>query len=423
MSESTLSAETSSAPTKTLIFVALIVFIDMMGIGLIVPVLPGLLEEITGEGLDRTAEIGGWLLFAYALMQFLFAPIIGGLSDRFGRRPVLLVTLFALGVDYLIMALAPDLLWLFIGRVLSGIMGASWAAANSCIADVASAEDRGKYFGIMGAAGGSGFVIGPAIGGIIGEYGVRLPFFASAIMGIAGAVLGYFILKETLPKERRRAFTFARANPLGTLIQMSRNPIVIGFIVVIFFMQLAGQSQMSVWSYHTQLVFDWSERDIGFSVALFGVIIAAVQGGLTGPVIAKIGPQKTALLGFALSFPAFYLFAFADASWMMIVGILFGGLGGLTFPALQQMMSARVSEDAQGELQGAIASAMSITSIIGPLIMTRTFGAYADDVGVYFPGAPYLVAAALSLVGIGIAIGIIAKMKAGPVGSDATATP
>ena len=182
--------ESGKATTSTLIFVALIVFIDMVGIGLIVPVLPGLLEELTGEGLDRTAEIGGWLLFAYALMQFLFAPIIGGLSDRFGRRPVLLVTLFALGVDYLIMALAPDLMWLFIGRVLSGIMGASWAAANSCIADVASKEERGKLFGIMGAAGGSGFVIGPAIGGIIGEYGVRLPFFASAYLAIVGAAVG-----------------------------------------------------------------------------------------------------------------------------------------------------------------------------------------------------------------------------------------
>ena len=403
--------ESGKATTSTLIFVALIVFIDMVGIGLIVPVLPGLLEELTGEGLDRTAEIGGWLLFAYALMQFLFAPIIGGLSDRFGRRPVLLVTLFALGVDYLIMALAPDLMWLFIGRVLSGIMGASWAAANSCIADVASKEERGKLFGIMGAAGGSGFVIGPAIGGIIGEYGVRLPFFASAFLAIVGAAVGYFILKETLPRERRRAFTFARANPLGTLTQMSRNPVVIGFIAVIFFMQLAGQSQMSVWSYHTQLMFDWSERDSGCSVAVVGIVIALVQGGVTGPVIARIGPERTAMLGFLLSFPAFYLFAFAQSSWIMIVGILFGGLGGLTFPALQQMMSARIAEDAQGELQGAVASAMSITSIIGPLIMTGAFGAFADDEGIYFPGAPYLIAAAFSLIGIAIAIWNIARMR------------
>ncbi|WP_298466229.1 TCR/Tet family MFS transporter [uncultured Erythrobacter sp.] len=396
---------------------ALIVFIDMVGIGLIVPVLPGLLEEITGESLDRTAEIGGWLLFAYALMQFTFAPVIGGLSDRFGRRPVLLVTLFMLGIDYAIMAWAPTLFWLFIGRILSGIMGASWAAANSCIADVASPDERGKLFGILGAAGASGFVIGPAIGGVLGEFGVRLPFIAAAVLGIGGAILGYFFLRETLPVERRRTFTMARANPLGTLIQMSRNPIVLGFIIVIFFMQLAGQSQMSVWSYHTQLVFNWSELDIGLSVTLFGIIVAFVQGGLTGRVIAAIGPERTAILGFLLAMPAYYLFAFAQSGWFMIVGIVFGGLGGLTFPALQQMMSERVAEDAQGELQGAIASAMSITSIIGPLIMTATFGAYADDTGLFFPGAPYLLAAMISLIGLLIAARNIRRMgpKSKPV--------
>jgi len=358
----------------------------------------------------ESAQIGGWLLFAYALMQFLFAPVIGGLSDRFGRRPVLLITLFALGIDYAIMAWAPTLFWLFLGRIVAGIMGASWAAANSCIADLATPEERGKFFGIMGAAGASGFVIGPAIGGLLGEMGVRLPFIASAALALAGAVIGFFYLRETLPPERRRAFSLARANPLGTLVQMGRNPIVLGFIAVIFFMQLAGQAQMSIWSYHTQLVFDWSLKDIGYSVALFGLILAFVQGGLTGAVISKIGPRKTALLGFLLASPTFFLFAFAQSSGFMIVGIIFGSFGGLTFPALQQMMSERVAEDAQGELQGAIASAMSITSIIGPVIMTSVFSTFADDEGVYFPGAPYLLAAMLSFTGIAIAIWNIARM-------------
>ena len=403
-------AANGKGPTSTLTFVALIVFIDMVGIGLIVPVLPGLLEEITGKGLDETAGIGGWLLFAYALMQFLFAPIIGGLSDRFGRRPVLLITLALLGLDYAIMAWAPTLFWLFVGRIVSGVMGASWAAANSCIADVASAQERGKYFGIMGAAGATGFVIGPAIGGFMGEFDVRLPFVAAAALGIGGAIFGFFVLKETLPVERRRNFALARANPLGTLIQMSRNPVVLGFIAVIFFAQLAGQAQMSVWSYHTQLVLGWTEWHIGLSVALFGVIVAFVQGGLTGLVIAKMGPARTAMLGFFLALPAYYLFAFASASWMMVVGILFGGLGGLTFPSLQQMMSERIAEDSQGELQGAIASAMSITSIIGPLIMTATFGAFADESGIYLPGAPYLLAAALSLIALAIAAATIRRM-------------
>lgn len=404
------TAGPAPSPTSTLTLVALIVFIDMVGIGLIVPVLPDLLEEVTGKGLAESAQIGGWLLFAYALMQFLFAPVIGGLSDRFGRRPVLLITLFALGIDYAIMAWAPTLFWLFLGRIVAGIMGASWAAANSCIADLATPEERGKFFGIMGAAGASGFVIGPAIGGLLGEMGVRLPFIASAALALAGAVIGFFYLRETLPPERRRAFSLARANPLGTLVQMGRNPIVLGFIAVIFFMQLAGQAQMSIWSYHTQLVFDWSLKDIGYSVALFGLILAFVQGGLTGAVISKIGPRKTALLGFLLASPAFFLFAFAQSSGFMIVGIIFGSFGGLTFPALQQMMSERVAEDAQGELQGAIASAMSITSIIGPVIMTSVFSTFADDEGVYFPGAPYLLAAMLSFTGIAIAIWNIARM-------------
>lgn len=400
----------ASSTKSTLAVVAFIVFTDMVGIGLIVPVLPDLLEEVTGKGLAQSALIGGQLLAAYALMQFLFAPIIGGLSDQFGRRPVLLFTLFVLGIDYAIMAWAPTLFWLFLGRIIAGIMGASWAAANSCIADLAKPEERGKLFGIMGAAGGSGFIIGPFIGGILGDIGVRLPFIASSVLAITGAVIGFFYLRETLSPQRRRRFTLARANPLGTLLQMSRNPIVLGFITVVFFMQLAGQAQMSVWSYHTKLMFDWTPTDIGYSVALFGVILAFVQGGLTGAVIARIGPRKTALLGFLLASPAFFLFAFAQSGWFMIAGIVFGSLGGLTFPALQQMMSERVAGDAQGELQGAIASAMSITSIIGPIMMTSTFGMFADDEGIYFPGAPYLLAAMLSLTGIAIAVWIIQRM-------------
>lgn len=394
---------TEKAPTSTLFFVALIVFIDMVGIGLIVPVLPGLLEELTGQTLDRTAEIGGWLLFSYALMQFLFAPVVGGLSDRFGRRPVLLATLFILGIDYAIMAWAPTLLWLFVGRVMSGIMGASWAAANSCIADVASIQERGKYFGILGAAGAGGFVIGPGLGGLLGTIDVRFPFIAAAILAIAGALAGFFLLKETLPTDRRRAFSAKRANPLGTLIQMARIPVVLGFLAVVFFMQLAAQSHQSVWAYHTELVFDWDRLEIGLSVALFGIMLVIVQGGVTGKVIERIGAKRTIMLGFLLSLPANFLFAFAPSGSFMIVGILIGSLGGMTFPAMQQIMSAHVADDAQGELQGAIASTMSITAIFGPLIMTATFGAFADAQGLYFPGAPYLLAAMLALAAIAIA--------------------
>ncbi|MEP5740576.1 MAG: MFS transporter, partial [Marinomonas sp.] len=267
---------------STLFFVAFIIFIDMMGIGLIVPVMPSLLESMTGLGEDQTAEIGGWLLFAYAIMQFLFAPIIGGLSDQYGRRPVLLITLFLLGIDYIIMAVAPDLWWLFVGRLISGVMGASWAAANSCVADVATAQERGKLFGIMGGAGAFGFVVGPAIGGVLGEYSVRLPFAASGSLAILGAVLGLFLLRETLPKDRRRSFTFGRANPLGTIIQMSKTPIVLGFLGVIFLLQMAAQATMAVWSYYTRLQLNWSELDIGLGATLYGVLLVISQAGLTG---------------------------------------------------------------------------------------------------------------------------------------------
>ena len=414
MSPPETPVQTPKAAKTTLFFVALIVFIDMLGIGLIVPVLPGLLEEVTGLGIDRTAQIGGWLLFAYALMQFTFAPVIGGLSDRFGRRPVLLVTLFILGIDYAIMAWAPTLFWLFVARILSGIMGASWAAANSCIADVAGPAERGKYFGIMGAAGAGGFVIGPAIGGLLGSVDVRLPFIAAAVLAIAGAVAGYLLLQETLPKERRRPFSAGRANPLGTLIQMARNPIVLGFLGVVFFMQLGAQSHQSVWAYHTELVLGWNEVEIGLSVALFGILLMLVQGGLTGKVIARIGARRTIILGLLVSFPGNLFFAFATESNMMIYGIVLGSLGGVVFPAMQQMMSATVAEDAQGELQGAIASTMSITAIIGPLMMTAAFGAFADAEGIYFPGAPYLLAALFALVAIGLAGWNIARSAREP---------
>lgn len=390
----------SARPKSVLILVAFIVFIDMVGIGLIVPVMPALLRELTGASVAHAAEIGGWLLFAYATMQFLFAPVIGGLSDRFGRRPILLITLALLGVDYAIMAAAPDLWWLFVGRLLSGIMGASWAAANSCVADIASRHERGKFFGILGGAGASGFVIGPAIGGLLGNADARLPFVAAAVLALAGAAVGFFVLRETLPMERRRALSWSRANPLGTLIQMSRTPLVLRMLGVILILQLAAQCQISVWSFYNTLKFGWSELQIGLSVALFGSLLAITQGGLTGPIIARIGPARTGLLGLCTATPAYLIFAFAETSWMMIAGIFVGMGAGVSFPAMQQMMSERIAEDAQGELQGAVASVVSITSIFGPLVMSGLFGTFADREGLYFPGAPYLLAALLGLVAL-----------------------
>ncbi len=401
-------------PQSILLFVAFIVFIDMMGIGLILPVMPSLITDLTGASIDRAAEIGGWLLFSYAMMQFLFAPVIGGLSDRFGRRPVLLTTLFLLGLDYAIMAWAPDLVWLFIGRIISGIMGASWAAANSCVADVAKPAERGKFFGILGGAGAFGFVIGPGLGGILGEYGDRLPFIAASILALVGTAIGIVILKETLPEDKRRAFSLSRANPMGSIVQMSKTRLVIGFLSAIFVLQLAAQAQIAVWAYWLIERFDWSKLEIGLSVALFGILLALVQGVLTGPVIARVGERRTALISLMFGMPAYLCFAFAPSDAFVYIGIVIGAASGFAFPAMQQMMSSRISEDAQGELQGAVASMISLTSIFGPVVMTMIFGAYADSEGLYFPGAPFLVGTALMALSVFIYIITVRRYYSAP---------
>lgn len=385
---------------RNLLVLAFIMFIDMAGIGLIMPVMPSLIGNLGDVGIDRAAEIGGWLLFSYALMQFLFSPVIGGLSDRFGRRPVLLVTLALLGVDYAVMAWAPTLAWLFVGRIVSGIMGASWAAANSCIADSIPPERRGAAFGLLGGAGASGFVLGPAIGGFIGQFGDRLPFAAAAVMCFAGVGLGLVFFRETLPESKRRAFDILRANPFGTLIQMARVPLVIGCLTAIFFMQLAAQSQISVWAYYGTAKFGWTPLVIGATIAFYGVLLAIAQGFLSGRAIARFGPVPTAITSLCFAVPSFLILAFAPATPIVVLGMVIGSLAGMCFPAMQQLMTQRIAEDAQGELQGSIASAISLTSILGPPIMTGVFGAYADDIGLYMPGAPFVLSAALMLVAV-----------------------
>jgi MFS transporter, DHA1 family, tetracycline resistance protein len=380
--------------------IAFIVFIDMAGIGLIVPVMPRLVMGLSGEGAYRAAEIGGWLLFAYAIMQFIFSPVIGGLSDRFGRRPILLVTLAALGVDYAMMAWAPTLAWLFVGRMISGVMGATWAAANSCVADVIEPDKRGGVYGLLGGAGAAGFVLGPALGGAFGLLGDRVPFIVAAVLCLIGAAYGAYALKETLPPEKRRAFSFARANPFGTMLQMAKTPLVLGCLVTIFFMQFAAQSNFAVWSYYGTLQFDWGPLTIGATVALFGMLLAVIQGLLVGKVIGRFGAVPTAVYSLCFAIPSYLIIGFAGSTEIAILGLVVGSITGLTFPAMQSLMTTRIAEDAQGELQGAIASIVSLTSIIGPPAMTGVFGAYSDNIGLLFPGAPYMLATALMVVAV-----------------------
>lgn len=383
--------------------VAFIVFVDMLGLGLIIPVMPQLISELADTNIEGAAEIGGLLMFSYAGMQFLFAPTIGGLSDRFGRRPVLLTTLFLLSVDYAIMVFAPTLVWLVIGRLTSGIMGASWAAANSCVADCVPPQKRGQAFGMLAGAGAAGFVLGPAIGGLAGEFGTRIPFVIAACLAMFGVVMGLVFLKETLPKNLRRGFDLARANPLGSIMQMSKTPYVLACLSAIFFLQLSMQAQISIWAYWGELKFGWTPSVTGYTASLYGVMLGFSQAVLTGRSVHRFGAANTAKYALLFGIPSYLLLAFAESTTSVVLAIFIGAIAGMTLPALQSLMSMNVADDAQGELQGSIASTLSLTAVIGPVVMTQTFAHFADGSGIYFPGAPFL----LSVISLLIAIIIL----------------
>lgn len=385
--------------TPTLKLVAFILFVDMLGIGLIMPVMPRLIGELSGAGLARSAETGGWLLFVYAAMQFLCAPVVGGLSDQFGRRPVLLATLFLLGIDYAVMALAPSLGWLFVGRAISGVMGASWAAANSCVADCVAAERRGAAFGVLGGAGAAGFVLGPALGGLAGTLDTRLPFALASGLALIGSAAGWFWLKETLSPARRRRFEIARANPLGALVQMVRVPFVAAIIAAIFLIQLSAQAQFSIWAYWGEQTFGWGPLTSGLTVTFYGILGGLFQAGLSGKAIARFGAARAACFGVVFGLPSYALLACAGSTQTVLLAIVIGTVTGISFPAMQQMMTSRINENAQGELQGAISSTISFSSVIGPLVMTQVFSHFSDGRGVYLPGAPYLLSLALMTLG------------------------
>ncbi len=403
-------------------FLLVTVLIDTIGFGIVAPVTPELIVELTGETLSEAAIYGGWLMFLYALMQLFFAPILGNLSDRFGRRPVLLVSLFALGVDYLLMALAPTLAWLFVGRVIAGVAGATFATANAYIADVSDAEQRAQNFGLLGAAWGFGFILGPVVGGVLGEYGSRVPFFAASALAVANVLYGFFVLPETLAPESRRAFSFRRANPIGALGQMGRHPGVLVLFGAIVLYQIAHDANPSVWTYYTMLKFGWSERDVGFSMGVVGLSIVLVQGVVIRAVIPRIGDRGAILVGLLLMAAGYLGFALATRGWMMLAFILPFSLGGLAMPALRSVLSNRVPADAQGELQGALSSLMSLTAIVAPVFLTQLFGYFTSaSAPIHLPGAPFLAAAVLTAGSLGIVMvalatrGDDATVESGPV--------
>lgn len=379
------------------IFVTLVV--DVIGFGIIIPVMPKLITELTGDPISEASSIGGWLLFAYAFMQFLCAPIVGNLSDRFGRRPILLASLFGFGIDYLFLAFAPTLWWLFLGRSIAGVMGASFTSASAYIADISTPEKRAQNFGLIGAAFGLGFIIGPLIGGLVGPYGTRVPFLVSAGLTLVNWLYGFFILPESLSLENRRKFEWKRANPVGSLQSLKRFPVITGLITSLVLVYISAHAVQTNWSFFTIERFDWDERMIGISLAVVGIVFAVVQGGLIRIIIPKLGQERSVYVGLGLYALGYFLYAFATQSWMMFAITIPYCLGAIAGPALQGIISTQVPANEQGELQGALTSLMSVTSIIGPLVMTNIFYFFTRaDAPVYLPGAPMLLGAVLTVI-------------------------
>lgn len=383
-------------------FIFITLLIDVIGFGIIIPVMPKLIEELLGNNsVSLASQYGGWLTFAYAIMQFLFAPVLGNLSDQYGRRPVLLFSVFGFGIDYLFLCFAPSIGWLFVGRCISGITGASFTTAAAYIADISTPENRAQNFGMIGAAFGLGFVIGPMLGGLLGELGPRIPFFVAAGLALTNWIYGYFILPESLDKSHRRPFELKRANPLGSLLQLKKYPAVSGLVVSLVMIYLASHAVQSNWSFFNIEKFKWSPKMIGISLALVGLLVGGVQGGLVRVVNPKIGNEKSVYVGLALYTLGLLLFAFAWESWMMFVFVIPYCLGGIAGPALQSIISGNVPPNEQGELQGALTSLMSATSIIGPLMMTNIFAYFTSaHAPIYFPGVSFLLGAIFMLLSL-----------------------
>ena len=373
-----------------LAFIFITMLVDTIGLGIILPVTPKLITELTGQGMSEAARWGGWLFFVYALMQFFCAPAIGNLSDRFGRRPVLITSLAVLGVDYLITALAPTILWLFIARLLSGIAGAAYPTANAYIADVSPPEKRAANFGLVGAAFGIGFVIGPAIGGVLGQHGTRLPFYVSSAIAFCNAVYGFFVLKESLPLSSRRKFELWRANPLGALVALRRFPAMLGLFGVVVLMRLAHDANPVIWTYYTMLKFNWSPAQVGYSLMVVGAMLAFVYSFLTRIIVARIGENRSVFLGLACGTIGFMGYAFATTGWVLYASMAVWVLMALSGPSLNAIMSRQVGHDEQGELQGALASLGSLTSVAAPPILSNLFGYFTSTAApIYFPGAAF----------------------------------
>lgn len=378
-------------------FILITIFLDVLGIGIIIPVLPELVRTLVGGEAQSAARIYAWLVSAYALMQFFFAPVLGALSDRFGRRSVILLALFGLGVDYLIQGFAPSIGWLFAGRVVAGIMGASFTAANAYIADISTAENRAQNFGLVGVAFGLGFIFGPALGGLLGGLDLRLPFFAAAALVFLNWLYGYFVLPESLAPENRSAFSWRKANPLSSMAALRDYPLVAGLALAFVFVSLAQRGLESVWVLYTSYRFGWRELSNGLTLALVGVMAVLVQGLLIRPTIRRLGERRTILWGLGIYVLTFLGYGLASEGWMMVAIIVVSALGGVAGPAIQGLVAGTVKANEQGRVQGALTSLVSLTSIFAPLIFTGGLFSYfiSEAAPIHLPGAPFFLGALL----------------------------
>ena len=386
-----------------LFFIFITVFIDVIGLGIIIPVVPSLIIDLTGQTISNAAEYGGLLMFIYAGTQFLFAPMIGALSDRFGRRPLLLCSLCAYGLNYLLLAWAPPMTWLFFARFLSGITGATTTTASAYVADISAPEEKAQNFGLLGAAFGLGFIIGPVIGGLLGEFGSRIPFIAAAALSLINFIYGYFILPESLTSQKRRSFELNRANPFGALKIIS-NFSAAGLFLVFFLIYLSHHATQSTWTYYTMFKFGWDEAMVGISLGVVGICVAVVQGGLTRWCIPKMGLTNAVYLGIGAYIIGFLGFSWAPNGKIMLAMIMPYALGGFAGPSLQGIISNQVPANMQGELQGVLTSLISFSAIIGPPVMTQSFSYFSTSGALYIPGAPFILGAFLSIVALIIGV-------------------
>jgi MFS transporter, DHA1 family, tetracycline resistance protein len=389
-------------PALGFIFVTLV--LDILGIGLLIPIVPKLIESFAGD-ISSASSTSAWLSASFALMNFVFAPILGSLSDKLGRRPVILASLLGSGLDYLLLAFAPNLGWFFLGRIISGITGASFSAATAYIADVSPPEKRAQNFGLIGAAFGLGFILGPLLGGLLSSYGLRVPFFVAAGLTLLNWLYGYFVLPESLKPQNRREFSWARANPIGSLLGLGRYPVVLGLVGSIFLANLAQNALQNTWVFYTGFRYNWNARDVGISLAVVGLTAAVVQGGLVRQIVPKLGERRSIVIGLAISAISFLLYGLASQGWMIYVILVFGSIGGIGGPATQGLISRSVAPNEQGALQGSLSSLMSVVNLIGPLIFNNLFAFFTrKDANPQIPGIAFYVSSGLLLGALAIAV-------------------